>query len=96
MRTRRSLTPEASLTPRLLGREAAQLAVLAALSIAALAFAPDWLRLVTAVVDALVVVVSAVALVIAWRVSGVTRATAVYSGGVVVFALLAVANVLAA
>ena len=72
-----------------------QLAVLALLSLAALAFAPDWLRVVAAVVDALVAIVSTVALVVAWRVSGPTRATVVYGAAVAVFAVLAVANIAA-
>jgi hypothetical protein len=82
-----------SLTPALLGRETRQLAVAAALTLAALLFAPHWLRLVAGLLDAALAAVCLVALVVAWRAAASrTPAFAVYASGAVLFALLALLN----
>jgi len=96
MPRRRTLDPEAALTPRLLGRETIQLGVVAVLSLAAVVWAPSWLQIVAGLVDALVAVVSLVALVVASRVGRLRAALAVYAPAVVVFAGLALANFAAA
>jgi hypothetical protein len=96
MPARRSLDPEAALSPRLLGRETIQLAVVALLSLAALLWAPGWLQVIAGLVDSVVAIVSFVALVVAWRVGRLRAALAVYAPAAVVFALLALANFTAA
>ncbi len=96
MPRRRTLDPEAALTPRLLGRETVQLGVVAALSLAALLFAPASLQVVAGLVDVLVAAVSLVALVVAWRVGRLQAALAVYAPAVIVFVLLALGNFAAA
>jgi hypothetical protein len=81
-----------SLTPSLLGRETAQLLVLAALSAIAWWIAPRWLTIVAGVVDALLVVACAVGVSVAARQPRSPRALVVYGSALVVFALLAAAN----
>ena len=96
MPTRRTLDPEAALTPRLLGRETVQLGVVALLSLAALLFAPGWLQVIAGLADAVVAVVSLIALTVAWRVGRLRAALAVYAPAAVVFVLLALGNFAAA
>jgi len=81
-----------SLTPSLLGRETVQLLVVAALSAIALWIAPRWLTVVAGVVDGLLVVACAVGVSVAARQPRRPRALAVYGSALVIFALLAVAN----
>ena len=92
MPRRRALSLSDSLTPSLLGRETAQLLVLAALSAIAWWIAPRWLTVVAGVVDALLVVACAVGVSVAARQPRSPRALVVYGSALVVFALLAVAN----
>jgi hypothetical protein len=82
-----------ALSPALLGREAIQLGVLAALSLAAYLFAPRWLQVVAFVVDVGLALVSAVALLVAWRSSRRGSGLALYGAATVIFTLLAVLNV---
>jgi hypothetical protein len=96
MPTRRTLDPEAALTPGLLGRETVQLGIVALLSLAALLFAPGWLQVIAGLADAVVALVSLIALIVAWRVGRLRAALAVYAPAVVVFALLALGNFAAA
>jgi len=95
MQRRRSLNLADTLTPALLGRETLQLALIAGLSAAALLFAPDWLRVVAAVIDAGLALACAVALVVAWRNARPTPALAVYAPAAVAFLALALANIAA-
>ena len=81
-----------SLSPKLLGREAIQLAVIAALSVVVLVFAPRWLQVVAGVVDVLIAVACGAGLVVAARVARRSRALALYGPAAAVFALLAVLN----
>ena len=80
------------MTPSLLGRETAQLLVLAALSVIALWIAPRWLTVVAGVVDGLLVVACAVGVSVAARQPRRPRALAIYGSALVLFALLAVGN----
>jgi hypothetical protein len=89
---RRALSLSESLTPSLLGRETVQLSVLAVLSGIALWIAPRWLTIVAGVVDGLLVVACAVGVSVAARRPRSPRALAIYGGALVIFALLAVAN----
>jgi hypothetical protein len=86
---RRALSLSESLTPSLLGRETVQLSVLAVLSGIALWIAPRWLTIVAGVV---LVVACAVGVSVAARRPRSPRALAIYGGALVIFALLAVAN----
>ncbi len=82
-----------SLSPALLSRETRQLALVAALSLAALVFAPRWLQLAAGVVDVVAALASAVGIAVAWRTARRAPALAVYGPATAVFALLAVLNV---
>jgi hypothetical protein len=88
-----SLKVADTLTPALLGRETLQLAFVAALSAAAFLFAPSWLRIVAAVIDAAVALACVVALVVAWRSARLASALAVYAPAAAVFTVLAVVNI---
>jgi hypothetical protein len=93
MPRRRSLHVADTLTPSLLGRETLQLALVAALTAAAFLFAPSWLRIVAAVVDAAVALACVVALVVAWRNARLTPALAVYAPAAAVFTMLGILNI---
>jgi hypothetical protein len=82
-----------ALSPALLGREAIQLGVLAALSLAAYLFAPRWLQVVAFVVDVGLALVAGAALLVAWRNARRGPALALYGAASVIFTLLAVLNV---
>ena len=90
---RRSFNLADTLSPQLLGREAVQLAVAAALAAAAFVFAPDWLRIIAGVLAAFVALACAVALVVAWRNERLRSALPVYLPALAVFAVLALANI---
>ena len=92
MPRRRSFDVAETLRPELLGREAIQLAVVAAASVAVLLFAPGWLKLIAGIVDALVAIACLAGVVVAWRNERVNAALAVYAPAVAVFAALAVLN----
>jgi len=82
-----------ALTPRLLGRETKQLAVVAGLTLLAFIFGPGWLKAIAGVVDLLLALVCVAALIVAWRVAVSRRqAVVVYATAAVVFAALAVLN----
>ncbi len=83
-----------ALSPALLGRETRQLAIVAALSILALLFAPRWLQVVAGVVDAAAAVASLVGVGVAWPTPQRAHALTVYGTATVVFVLLAVLNLL--
>ena len=93
MPNRRSLNVADTLTPALLGRETLQLALVAALSAAAFLFAPGWLRIVAAVIDAAVALACVAALVVAWRNARLTSALPVYAPAAGVFTVLGVVNI---
>jgi len=82
-----------ALSPALLGREALQLGVLAALSLAAYLFAPRWLQVVAFVLDVGLALVSGVALLVALRNARRGSAPALYGAATAVFTLLAVLNI---
>lgn len=88
---RSSLRPESALTPGLIRRELVQLAVVGVLSLFALLF--DVLRVVAGVIDILVALLTAAAIVVAWRVGGSRGAVAVYALAFAGFVALAVLNV---
>lgn len=92
MARRRNLNMADTLSPALLGRESKQLALVAAVSVAALAFAPHWLQIVAGVVDLIVTAASLAGLVVAWRMSRLLPALTVYAPAVVVFVVLALLN----
>jgi hypothetical protein len=91
----RSFNLADTLSPQLLGREAVQLAVVAALAAAAYFFAPDWLRIIAGVLSAFVAFACAVALVVAWRNERLASALPVYAPALAVFAVLALVNIAA-
>jgi hypothetical protein len=93
MPRRRSFNLADTLSPQLLGREAVQLAVVAALAAAAFVFAPDWLRIIAGVLAAFVAFACAAALVVAWRNERLTSALPVYAPALAVFAVLATVNI---
>jgi hypothetical protein len=86
------LRPENALTPRLIRREAIQLAVVVVASLAALLSGVTVLQIVAGVVDLIVAAVAAIALVVAWRAVGRVRALALYLAGAAILVALAVAN----
>jgi hypothetical protein len=90
----RTLRPENALTPKLVRREAVQLFVVAALSVLALVFGPNALRVAAAVVDIVAALLTFVAGAVAWNAVGISKASAVYAVSVVVFTALAIANLL--
>jgi hypothetical protein len=93
MPLRPSLSFADTLTPALLGRETRQLAVVAALTLLAFVFGPGWLKVVAGLVDLVVALVCIVALIVAWRQTGLrTKAVAMYAIAAGVFALLTVLN----
>ena len=92
MAKRPSMKLADSLRPALLTREAQQLALVAALSVAALVFAPRWLQVGAGVVDAAVALASLVGVAVGWRVSRRTPALALYGPAAAAFALLALLN----
>ena len=87
-----SLRPENSLTSGLLRREGRQLGLIAAGTALALLFDSRPLSVIAGIVDIGGCLLAAVAMVVAWRVSGRGRAPAVYAVAVLAFALLAVMN----
>jgi hypothetical protein len=95
MPRQRSFNLADTLSPELLGREAIQLAVAAALAAAAYVFAPGWLQVVAGVLSAFVAFACAVALVVAWRNERLASALPVYAPALAVFAVLASVNIAA-
>jgi hypothetical protein len=95
MPRRRSFNLADTLSPQLLGREAIQLAVVAALAAAAFVFAPSWVQVVAGVLSAFVAFACAVALVVASRNERLTSALPVYAPALAAFTVLALVNLLA-
>lgn len=92
MPVRSSLRPENALTPRLVRREATQLAVVALLTLVALVVGSHALRVAAGVVDVVAALLTAVALTVGWRAAGRSRALGLYVVALVVFVLLAALN----
>ena len=88
----RSFKVSDTLRPALLGREMLQLVLVALLSVAAFAFAPNWLRIVAGLIDAAVAVACLAALVVACRNARSTTALAVYAPAAAAFTVLAFLN----
>ena len=88
----RSARFEDSLTGGLLRREGLQLAVVAIVTAAPIPFDVRALQVIAGLVDVVVAAVSAIATVVAWRVSRRAAAVALYAVAVPVFALLAFVN----
>ena len=83
---------EDSLTGGLLRREGLQLAVLALVTAAPIAFDVRALQVIAGLVDVVLAVVAAMAAVVAWRASRRAASVAIYAIAVPVFALLALVN----
>jgi hypothetical protein len=88
----RSVSFKNSLTTRALRREALQLGIIAAITAGALLLDSRALQVIAGIVDAAMCVIAALALVVAWRVSGRAGALVVYATAAVIFASLAVLN----
>jgi hypothetical protein len=84
--------PENTLNPKTLRREAIQLAIVAAVSAAALLTGVRALQVVVGVIDVFAGIISAVAATVAWRVGGRGASVGLYAVAAVVFAALAIAN----
>jgi hypothetical protein len=87
-----SFRPESALNARALRREGIQLAVVAAVTAAALLTGSRPLRVIAGVVDILALVLAAIAAIVAWRVGGRAASLGLYASAAAVFAVLAVAN----
>jgi hypothetical protein len=87
-----SFRPESALNPRALRRVVIQLAVVAAVTGAALLTGSRPLRVIAGVVDILALLLAAIAAIVAWRVGGRGTSLGLYVGAAAVFAVLAVAN----
>jgi len=92
MPARSSLSPENTLTPRLVRREAIQLGVVAVLTLVALVAAPSGLRIAAGVVDVVAALLAGVALTVAWRAGGRGPALGLYAVALAVFVVLAALN----
>jgi hypothetical protein len=86
--------PESTLNAKSLRREAIQLGIVAAGSLAVLLIGVHALQIVAGVIDAIACVICAIAAIVAWRVGGRGLSVGLYAVGVPVFAALAVANVI--
>ena len=87
-----SVNFENSMNSRLLRREGLQLGVVAAMTAVALLFDSRALHVIAGIIAAAACVVAAIALIVAWRVSGRGGALIVYAVAVLVFAVLTVLN----
>jgi hypothetical protein len=83
---------ENALSSRLLRREGIQLGVVAAATAVALLFDVRVVGVIAGIVDVIFCAIAAIALIVAWRVSGPTWALLVYAVAIPVFAVLAVLN----
>jgi hypothetical protein len=86
------MRPENALTPKLVRREAIQLGVVALLTVVALLVGPHGLQIAAGAVDAVAALLAAIALTVAWRSGGRSRALGLYAAALVVFVLLAGLN----
>lgn len=87
-----SFRPETALNPRALRRESIQLAVLAAVSVAAVIVGNTVFEIVAGILDVLAALLTAIAAIVAWRVGGRAAALGLYLVAAVVFAALAAVN----
>jgi hypothetical protein len=88
------LRPESAFTPKLIRREARQLAAVTLATFVAWLSGIRVLQLVAGALDVLVACIAAIALVVAWRAVGVTRVLLLYVAAVIVLVALAAANFL--
>ena len=84
--------PESTLNPKTLRREAVQLAIVAAGSLAVFFTGVHALHIVVGVIDVFACIITGIAATVAWRVGGRGMSVGLYAVAVPVFAALAVAN----
>ena len=84
--------PESTLNPKTLRREAVQLGVVAALSLALVFVEVRALQIVVGIIDVFACIITAIAATVAWRVGGRGLSVGLYAVSSPVFAALAVAN----
>jgi hypothetical protein len=87
-----SFRPESTLNPRALRREAGQLGVVVAVSVAALLLEWRVAQVVVGIVDLIAGAFTAIAAVVAWRAGGRAAALGLYALAAALFLVLAVAN----
>lgn len=84
--------PESTLNPKTLRREAIQLGIVAAVSLALVFVEVRALQIVVGIVDVVACIITGIAATVAWRVGGRGLSVALYAVASPVFAALAVAN----
>ena len=86
--------PENTLNPKSLRREAVQLAIVAAGSLAVYFTGVRALQTVVGIIDVFACVITAIAAIVAWRVGGRGMSLGLYAVAAPVFAVLAIVNFL--
>lgn len=84
--------PESTLNPKTLRREAVQLGVVAAVSLALVFVEVRALQIVVGIIDVFACIITGIAATVAWRVGGRGLSVGLYAAASPVFAALAVAN----
>jgi hypothetical protein len=84
--------PESTLNPKTLRREAVQLAIVAAGSLAVFFTGVRALQIVVGIIDVFACIITGIAATVAWRVGGRGMSVGLYAVAAPVFAALAVAN----